>query len=102
MRQQDELYRKKECELCGKHTFEKWLGTKAILDGGFTRVEDFEKSGFGSVIVIFDGIESVNDSRIELKLCPDCAKEIMLSIAKPIAELKKKYTDATDTNVGNK
>ena len=93
MRQQDELYRKKECELCGKYTFEKWLSTKAVLDGGFTRVEDFEKSGFGSVIVIFDGIESVNDSRIELKLCPDCAQEIILSIAKPIAELKKKYTE---------
>ena len=93
MGQQDELYRKKECDLCGKYIFEKWLSTKAVLDGGFTRVEEFEKSGFGSMVVVFWDIEGVNDPRIDLKLCPDCAKEIMLSISKTIAELKKKYTE---------
>ena len=93
MGKQDELYRKKKCDLCGKYTFEKWLSTKAVLDGGFTRVEEFEKSGFGSMVVVFYGIERDTSPRIDLELCPDCAKEIMLSISKTTAELKKKYTE---------
>lgn len=86
----ENIYRKKECELCGKYAFEKWLGTSAVLDGGFTRVEDFEKSGFGSIVVNYWGITSLNNSRLEYRLCPDCAREIDVCIRLKIDELKTK------------
>lgn len=89
----DEIYRKRECEICGKYAFEKWLGTKAVLDGGFTRVEDFEKSGFGNMVIVPYDLKTFENSRIELKLCPDCAREIDLAISEKIAELKKKCTE---------
>lgn len=82
-----DIYRKRECELCGKYTFEKWLGTKAVLDGGFTRIEDFEKSGFGSIVVNFCDIDTVRNTRFEYRLCPDCARKIDSYIHSKIDEL---------------
>lgn len=80
----NEIYRKRECELCGFFTFEKHLGTAAVLDGGFTRIENFEKSGFGSLVIVPHDLEF---SRIELHLCPDCAKKFEAVIDKTIKEL---------------
>ena len=87
--EKDNLYRKKECDLCGKYAFEKWLGTNAVLDGGFTRVENFEASGFGSVVVIFNN-QSRETPRIECRLCPDCTKELYSFIHLKIDEMKTK------------
>ena len=87
----DELYRKRECELCGKYAFEKHLGTKGVLDGGFTRIEEYEKSGFGRIVIVSYDLQPLKNLRSELNLCPDCAKEIDLAISDKIAELKKKY-----------
>ena len=86
----ENIYRKRECELCGNYTFEKWLGTSAVLDGGYTRVEDFEKSGFGSIVVNYWDIAAIEDSRFEYKLCPDCAKKLDYYIRLKIEELKTK------------
>ena len=94
MSKYDELYRKKNCDLCGKIAFEKHIGTKNILDGGFTRIEDFEPSGFGSMVIVFHELRDLKDSRVVLNLCPDCAREFDLGISKLLAELKKKYTIA--------
>ena len=85
----DEIYRKKECELCGKYSFEKHLGTTNILDGGFTRTEKFEESGFGDLVISFWGIKDVESGRRELRLCPECASKIDLAITKVITELKR-------------
>ena len=63
MAKHDEIYRKKKCELCGKYAFEKFLGTTQVLDDGFTIIEDYEKSGFGSIVIIFWEIEDVKNSR---------------------------------------
>ena len=84
----EEIYRKKECELCGKYAFEKHLGTSSVLDGGFTRIEKFEKSGFGVMVINLCEIKS---DRIELRLCPDCASEIVLAISNAVKEIKQKY-----------
>lgn len=84
-----EVYRKKECELCGKFTYEKHLGTGAILDGGFTRNEKFEESGFGTLVINYWGIKDIKDTRVELQLCPDCAKQIDLALYKAIEKLKR-------------
>lgn len=89
----ENIYRKKECELCGNYAFEKWLGTSAVLDGGFTRVEDFEKSGFGSMVVNYWDIAAVKDSRFEYRLCPDCAREIDTCMHLIIDRLKKVESD---------
>ena len=86
----EKIYRKRECELCGKHVFEKWLGTSAVLDGGFTRLEEFEQSGFGSIVVNYWDITAVKDSRFEYRLCPDCARELDTCIHSKIDELKAK------------
>lgn len=86
---EEDIYRKKECELCGKYAFEKHLGTSNILDGGFTRNEKFEKSGFGCMIIDFWDMETPKNKRIELRLCPDCAGKIDRAISKVIKELKQ-------------
>lgn len=91
MAQKDEMYRKRVCEICGKFAFEKHLGTKSVLDGGFTRIEEYEKSGFGSLVIVPYELENFKNSRMELKLCPDCAEEIDIAISKKITDLKKKY-----------
>ncbi len=83
------IYRKKECEICGKYTFEKFIETKGEFDGGFTQIEEWEESGFGSMVVCYHSLAGVRDSRLEYKLCPDCAKKIDLSIYRKIAELQK-------------
>lgn len=88
--QGERFYRKRTCELCGKFTFEKHLGTSKVLDGGFTRIEDFEKSGFGSMVITYWGIENVKSTRVELHLCPDCAKQIDIALYKAIEELNRK------------
>ena len=83
----DILYRKKECELCGKYAFEKYLGTSAVLDGGFTRVEEFESGGFCSAVVVFH-TRSEETPRIECRLCLDCAKELHSFISSKIDEMR--------------
>lgn len=87
--QEDNIYRKKECELCGKFAFEKFIKTKGELDGGFTQIEEWEQSGFGSMVVVFHEIATIKNSRFELKLCPDCARKIDLAVAKQIKEIKE-------------
>lgn len=81
----NEMYRKRECELCGSFAFEKHLGTNQVLDGGFTRVEKFEKSGYGSLVVVGYDLPL---SRIELKLCPVCAEKLDTIITDSIKRMK--------------
>ena len=95
--QEDNIYRKKECELCGKYAFEKFIKVVKELDGGFTRIEEWEKSGFGSMVVVFHEIAPIKDSRFELKLCPNCARKIDYAIAKQIKEIKEKCKESGDT-----
>lgn len=87
---EENLYRKKECDLCGSYAFEKWLGTTKVLDGGFTQVESFEKSGFGSIVVSYWDMPSIKESRLEYQLCPDCAREINEMLYLTIDKLKAK------------
>ena len=83
------IYRKRECEICGASVFEKFLGVAKELDGGFTQIEDWEESGFGSVVIVYYDIKSVEDSRLEYKLCPDCAEKLNSYIRLKIEALKK-------------
>ena len=87
----DNLFRKKECDICGKFTFEKFIKISGERDGGYTQIEEWEKSGFGSMVVIFYDMKDLKNSRAEHKLCPDCARQIDLAIYNKIKELKKKY-----------
>lgn len=82
------IYRKRECEACGKYTFEKWRGTGVVTDGGFTTIDDWEQSGFGSIVVNYWDITSVDESRFEYRLCPDCAKKLDSCIHSKINELR--------------
>lgn len=82
----NEIYRKRGCQLCGAFVFEKHLGTNQVLDGGFTRVEKFEKSGYGSLVVVGYDLPF---SRIELKLCPECAEKLDKIIVDAIKSMRK-------------
>lgn len=82
------IYRKKECELCGKYAFEKHLGTSKVLDGGFTRVEDFEKSGFGAMVINYWDLDTIKESRVQVFLCPDCARKIDLAIYQTMNDIR--------------
>ena len=82
------LYRKRECEICGEIAYEKHLGTAKVLDGGFTRVEDWEKSGFCRLVATFWYAEHLNDGRIELTMCPACAKKVHSNLTDYIRGLK--------------
>lgn len=84
--QKSAIYRKKECDLCKNYCFEKHLGTAQILDGGFTRIEDWEPSGYGSMVVVWHGIKQ---DRIDLHLCPSCAAKLEKAIQTAIKELYK-------------
>jgi hypothetical protein len=64
-----------------------------VLDGGFTRVEEFEESGFGSIVINYWGIDSVKNTRFEYKLCPDCANKLDSFIHLKINELCKEARD---------
>ena len=86
------------CEICGAYAFEKHLGTGKILDGGFTRNEKFEASGFGCLVVVFHDFEDLKNSRIEIRLCPNCARQFDLAISNKIAELKKKYESEVESD----
>ena len=84
----DNIYRKRSCELCGNYAFEKHLGTEAALDGGYTRIENFEESGFGSMVITLWGLHSDNGNRQEFKLCPDCFSKIDHAIHDTIIQIK--------------
>ena len=82
------LYRKRKCDFCGAFAFEKYMKELASLDGGFTKVNEWEKSGFGSIVVSYWGVEDVKEGRFEYNLCPDCAKKLDSYIHSKIEELK--------------
>ena len=94
MERGENVYRKKECDLCGNYAFEKYLGTAKVLDGGYTRVENFEKSGFGAIVINYWEIDTVKDIRIDISLCPDCARKIDVAIYQAINALKTKKETA--------
>lgn len=78
-------YRKRECSCCGKFTFEKFIGNSVDQ---FELSHNFKSSGFGTMVVnYYDLIESVTTSRIEIRLCPDCAAEIDKALYDKIDEL---------------
>ena len=87
---ENNIYRKRKCDLCGAFTFEKFIKVAKELDGGFTQIEEWEKSGFGSMVVTYWDIESVKEGRLDYHLCPDCAEKIDSCIHSKIEELKKK------------
>ena len=70
-----DIHRKKECDLCGHYAFERYISTTE-RDGGYTRIHNFEHSGFGTLVMIYYDINSVSETRREIKLCPECAKKI--------------------------
>lgn len=94
------IYRRRECELCGAFTYEKHIGTSKILDGGFTRIEDFEPSGFGSIVINFWECKNLKNSRVEIKLCPACAGKLDKAIADAIRELKTEAQDGKRKGAG--
>ena len=85
------IYRKRECDLCGDYCFEKHLGTAKVLDGGFTRIEQWERSGFGSMVTTFWEFEHL--PRMEVKLCSACAEKIHRSICDAMEEIRKDSQD---------
>jgi hypothetical protein len=80
------LYRKRECDLCGANAFEKHLGTAKVLDGGYTRVENWESAGFGSMVVVFWEFKHLN--RVDVKLCSACAGKLHKAICDAMEEIK--------------
>ena len=91
----ENIYRKRECELCGAYAFEKHLGTAKVLDGGYTRVENWEHSGFGAIVITFWEFKHIKNSRMEVKMCSACAEKLEKAIVDAVRELKTEGQDET-------
>lgn len=89
----EDIYRRRECEMCHDYCFEKHLGTSKVLDGGFTRIEDWEDSGYGAIVINFWGFKHLKNNRVELKLCPACAGKLDKEIYDAINKLKRGAED---------
>ena len=87
----ENLYRKRECELCGSFVFEKFIKDVKELDGGFTHVEEWEKSGFGSMVIVTYELDPEKNPRHDLHLCPKCAEELSGHISKILTGMKMRY-----------
>lgn len=85
------LYRKKECEICGKQTFEKFIETTNVLDGGFTEINTWENSGVGYIVInLWELDESLKEfGRMQFEVCSDCTRKIL----KAIHTVTKKETE---------
>lgn len=92
----ENIYRKKECHLCGDYAFEKYLGTSKVLDGGYTRVENFEKSGFGYVVINYWELDTVDRHLVQVHLCPDCARKLDHALYKTMDDIKKEKENKHD------
>ena len=92
MMSKEKIFRKRECDLCGDYAFEKHLCTAKVLDGGFTRIEEWEPSGFGAIVINFWECKNVQNGRVDLRLCPKCAEKLDNAITKAIRELKTEGT----------
>lgn len=66
-----DIFRKKVCAICGEVEWKPYIGTQA-LDGGFTKISNFEPSEY--VLVSVDHEHWV--------VCPKCAKMIVSDIKK--------------------
>ena len=88
------LYRKRECALCGAYAFEKHLGTAKVLDGGFTKIEAWERSGFGTMVVVPHEFKHLD--RIDLGLCSLCGEKLHKAICDAIEEIKRGEENAAD------
>lgn len=91
--EQDEIYRKKQCEICGQVVYEKYLGVSNELDGGYTKIHDFENSGFGKIQFIYNafGIENKHEQCFSIIVCPQCASMLDLKISSFAEEIKKLF-----------
>ena len=78
---EDNIYRKKECELCGKYAFEKFIKTAKELDGGFTRIEEWEESQNKSVNSI-----AIGEHIISLNKIKELKEEIIEVLSKDLDE----------------
>ena len=88
---ENQIYRKRECELCKKFAFEKHLGTAKVLDGGFTRIENWEESEFGAIVVNawhFPKKSENTSTRIDLNLCTSCKNRIWNAIEREVEKIK--------------
>lgn len=61
----DEIYHKRTCEICGNEVYEKYMG-ETDMDGGFTRVQNFESSGYGIISI---------PGKPYITACPNCVQE---------------------------
>ena len=91
--EQDEIYRKKQCEICGQVVYEKYLGVVNELDGGYTKIHDWENSGFGKIQFIYNafGIENKHEQCFSIIVCPKCASMLDLKISSFAEEIKKLF-----------
>lgn len=81
----DEIYRRRCCELCGREAFEKLIN-QSELDGGYTTVNHYELSGFGSAVFCW---YDVDIGRKEYRLCPSCAERINNAITDTVEQIMK-------------
>ena len=98
--EQDEIYRKKQCEICGQVVYEKYLGVVNELDGGYTKIHDWENSGFGKIQFIYNafGIENKHEQCFSIVACPKCASMLDSKISSFAEEIKTLfYTENNET-----
>lgn len=80
----DDLYRRRVCGLCGKEVYEKLLNTDE-LDGGYTRINKFEDSGFEDTCIIMC---LAKRHEWDMTLCPDCQEKVKQIVIKAMEEVE--------------
>ena len=84
----EELYRKKICEMCGRVAYEKCIG-KQVFDGGYTSVNRFEDSGFGSIVIMCHDLNDIQPQTNTVHVCTSCAQKLLAAVTMTIEQAKR-------------
>jgi hypothetical protein len=79
---EDQIYRKKRCELCGAVYYEK------CISRGVCESTKWEYSGFGYVVICDHGFEHKDTDRIDVQICKHCKGKLFQAIRSSIDDIK--------------
>ena len=87
------IYRKRQCQACGKSSYEQYLGNRNVIDlnecNRESKIDEWEYSGFGCLVVTEWYFEKGNGSRrIDIDVCCDCKNKLFDALNSAIENIK--------------
>ena len=87
----NKIYRRKDCELCGKTIYEKFLGDGNPVEFDYSGgIRLWEYSAFGHFVATDNGFEDADKDRIDISICVNCKKKIFDAIHLEMDRIKSK------------